>query len=164
MTQLAFNNAILLQSTSLIPQNQRGFTLIELMIVVAAIAILTAIAIPSYDNYMIRAQITDGINALATMQASMEWYYQNHRTYMSTEDAAPPCSYQTQVGSFTLSCTKPAPDDTTYTVTATGSGKTKNFVYTINQLGERGTTSTGWRGTDDVCVSTWIIKEGQPCT
>ena len=58
-------------------QIQRGFTLIELMIVVAIIGILAAIAIPAYQDYTIRAQVTEGLNLAGDLKASIaEWYAQ----------------------------------------------------------------------------------------
>src|SRR5690606_811187 len=59
-------------------QVQKGFTLIELMIVVAIIGILAAIAIPAYQDYTIRAQVTEGLNLASDLKAGVgELYAQN---------------------------------------------------------------------------------------
>jgi len=50
---------------------QKGFTLIELMIVVAIIGILAAIAIPAYQDYTIRAQVTEGLNLASDLKATI---------------------------------------------------------------------------------------------
>jgi type IV pilus assembly protein PilA len=56
---------------------QKGFTLIELMIVVAIIGILAAIAIPAYQDYTIRAQVTEGLNLAAAVKANVSESYAN---------------------------------------------------------------------------------------
>jgi type IV pilus assembly protein PilA len=56
---------------------QKGFTLIELMIVVAIIGILAAIAIPAYQDYTIRAQVSEGMNMAAAAKAAVAETYLN---------------------------------------------------------------------------------------
>ena len=60
---------------------QKGFTLIELMIVVAIIGILAAIAIPAYQDYTIRAQVTEGLSLAGGVQTAVADYYAQKGTY-----------------------------------------------------------------------------------
>jgi type IV pilus assembly protein PilA len=70
---------------------QQGFTLIELMIVVAIIGILAAIAIPAYQDYTIRAKVTELINAAGVCKTSVAEYYQTKGS-MPTSIAESGCS------------------------------------------------------------------------
>ena len=60
---------------------QQGFTLIELMIVVAIIGILAAIAIPAYQDYTIRAQVSEGLNLSGGAKAAVTEYFQDRGVY-----------------------------------------------------------------------------------
>ena len=62
---------------------QKGFTLIELMIVVAIIAILAAIAIPAYQNYLIRTQVTEGVTLMDGAKIALQEWYANKGNFTS---------------------------------------------------------------------------------
>lgn len=67
------------------PAGQYGFTLIELMIVVAIIGILAAIAYPSYQSYVEKTRRTDAQGALMSFANAMERYYTQNNTYIGAD-------------------------------------------------------------------------------
>jgi type IV pilus assembly protein PilA len=68
----------------MLKQVQKGFTLIELMIVVAIIGILAAIAIPAYQNYTIRAQVTEGLSLADGWKTGIAEFYAQNGVFPST--------------------------------------------------------------------------------
>lgn len=73
----------MLQAVKRVPAGARGFTLIELMIVVAIVGILAAIAFPSYQNHVTKTRRADAQSALTGFAAAMERYYTDNRnTYL----------------------------------------------------------------------------------
>jgi type IV pilus assembly protein PilE len=137
----------------------RGFTLIELMIAVAVVAILGAIAVPAYTDYITRGHIPEATSALATRQVQMEQYFQDNRTYVG----APPCTADTTTSKyFNFSCSG-SPTATAFTLQAVGKGSMANFSFTVDQSNTKTTASvpTGW--TTPSPNTCWVVKKGGQC-
>jgi len=123
---------------------QPGFTLIELMITVAVVAILAAIAVPSYRTYVLRSQRTAATTALLRIQSTEEKFFLQNNAYSGNLTTAPPgglgMSNTTDDGHYGLGVALVANG---YLATATpvpGSGQdddTKCTSFTIDQNGTR---------------------------
>ena len=142
-----------------------GFTLIEVMITVAVVAILAAVALPSYFEYVTRSKLVEAKSNLSDMRTRMEQYFLDNRSYPN--NCIPAASGPAGAGNiylpasakfFTVTC---ALTPTTYTVTATGIGAGFGFVFTVDQANARKTTAVpaGW-ATSTVC---WVSRKNGDC-
>jgi type IV pilus assembly protein PilE len=138
-----------------------GFTLLELMIVVVVVAILAAVALPSYRDYILRSQLAEATTNLADVAAKLEQYFQDNRTYAGACAAGTVAPLPTTAKYFDFTC--PTLTGTQYTVRATGKAgqSTAGFTFEINQLAARSTTAVpaGWTAN----ATCWVRAKGGTC-
>jgi type IV pilus assembly protein PilE len=142
-------------------KRELGFTLIELMMVVAIVGILATIAYPAYTDYVIRGRIPDATSGLAAKRVQMEQFFQDNRTYAG----APACAADAATSRFfTFSC-NPAATATTFTLEAVGVGPMAGFGYTLTQANARASNITRGAGWENPNPNTcWAIKKGGNCS
>jgi len=131
-------------------RGQRGFTLIEMMIVVVIVGTVAAIALPSYRDYVRRGKVSEVTSVLGDGRVKVEQFFLDNSTYVGS-----PCAASTKW--FTVTCTNLS--TTTYTLTATGISTTdmNGFVYTVDQANLR--TTAGPFGSGNC----WIFRKGDGC-
>ncbi len=148
----------------------RGFTLIELMVTVAIVAILGAIALPAYTDYIKRGKLAEAHATLADLRVKMEQRYQDARMYGTSGTCGVTMPASPAIKYFTYTCVSSSANtvgDQNYTLTATG-GLTgidtsmSGFTFTVDQSNTKATslTSTSKWVTSTTAYTCWILKKG----
>jgi type IV pilus assembly protein PilE len=154
----------MLEATERVRQRlRRGFTLIEVMIVVAILAILAAVALPAYNDYILRGRVTNAVTGVGGMESRMEQYFQDKHTYVGACAPATVAPKPANTNEFDFDC--PILNANGYTVTATGKNSMLGLNYSMVYAGgvlTKSTTSvpTGWTLP---LASCWALKKDGSC-
>jgi type IV pilus assembly protein PilE len=157
---------------------EKGFTLLELMIVVAIVAILAAIALPSYQDYITRSKFAEATSTLADLRVKMEQYFMDNRRYNvggtpgtcgipgGLTPTVPGAKY------FTFACASSnaaGAGDQQFVITATGIAAQglNGIAFTVNHANTKATVVTAGTPMADKGYASnagcWIAKKPSQC-
>jgi len=140
-----------------------GFTLLEMMIVVVVVAILAAVALPSYRAYILRSQLAEAHTNLADLATKLELFFQDNRTYAGACAAGTVAPLPPAANAKYFDFTCPTLTGNQYIVRASGKAgqSTAGFTYEINQVAARSTTAVpaGWTAN----ATCWVRRKDGSC-
>ncbi len=131
---------------------QQGFTLIELMIVVAIIGILAAVAIPAYQDYLIRSKMSEPVAAIAACKTSVAEYAAARNAW---PDSVANSGCSTQATQYVAALDVSSAGVITVTSARTGA-KAAECVLTLTPQGSGPTEITGWTGAHSACDAKYV--------
>lgn len=131
-----------------------GFTLIEMLIVVAVIGVLMTIALPSYNDYVTKGKMSEAMTVLSDLQTREEAYYTDNRAYAALTPRTGQVTYFTTTSCVTTTVGGLANQG--YTCTATSSAL--GYSYTVDQTGAKTTVKP-----NGSTVNCWLKTPNGTC-
>ncbi len=150
------------------PRRPAGFTLIEVMIVVAIIAILAAIVLPSYSSYITRGRLSEATSKIAGLRGQMEQYFQDNKNYGTSGTSCGVPTAPSNSNYFTFTCyltndpsATTQTDDQSFVLHAAGIGAMAGYEFTIDQ--SNGKATRAFVGAAGLPVACWLSRPGDQC-
>lgn len=142
-------------------QRARGFTLIELVIVMAIASIVAAMALPAYTDHVMRSRATAAASVLKDLRLNMERRYADDRSYATAAGACPIANFVDRDSGFSFSCATVAGGQS-YTWTGTGTAGTAGITYTIDEAGIERTLAlpSRWSAGVTLPVTRFVLRRG----
>jgi type IV pilus assembly protein PilA len=131
---------------------QQGFTLIELMIVVAIVGILAAIALPAYQDYVVRSKMSETEAAIAACKTTVSEYLSSHGSLPADNTAAGCSTFATQY----VSATGAGFDGTQIVYTSQNTGGGSECTLSLLPSGVATAQVSKWTGTFSGCPSKYV--------